>query len=147
MSRYEKVSLAISLTIILALIASWMQLREVARQNRMIVYSQREASTLMLDRLFIEYPETRDYFYSGVEIDANHPSYRRVLAIAEIHLDVFDYKLKHAEHFAEYEPFREVEEKFMRDMFRTSPILRKYCEQRKEWYSPKLQALAQQEPR
>jgi hypothetical protein len=113
----------------------------------MTVHGQRESSTLTLDRLFVEYPDLRPYFYDGVDIDAKDPSFRRVQALAEMHLDVFDYKLKHAETFAAYQPFREAEERWIRDMFRSSPILRRYCELRKGWYSQKLRDLfAQSNP-
>jgi hypothetical protein len=80
-----------------------------------------------------------------VDIDGNNPLYSRVVAVAEMHLDVFDYKLKHMEHFKDYQPFQAgVEEHWMRDMLRTSPVLRKYLEKRKTWYSKELATLSEE---
>jgi hypothetical protein len=157
MTRYERASLAVItigfLLVIGSLLATWLQLKEVTEQNRMTVHSQRQAPTLALDRLFVEYPELRPYFYDGLDIDKKNPSFSRVQAVAEMHLDVFDYKLKHAESFAAYQlassgqsrdRHREVEKTWMRDMLRTSPILRRYGQQRKGWYSPELHHLLEE---
>jgi hypothetical protein len=148
MTRYETLSPIVQgvgyLLVVVSLLATWMQLRQFSEQNRMTVHQQREGSTLGLDRVFIEYPEIRDYFYGGVDIDEKNPLYARVEAVAELHLDSFDYKLKHADNFKEYQPFMEVEEVWIRDMFRTSPILQKYVEKRKTWYSQKLRDLRDQ---
>jgi hypothetical protein len=148
MSRYERWSLGVQvvgyLLVVLSLLAAWVQLRQFSEQNRMTVHQEREGSTLALDRVFVEYPEVRDYFYGGTDIDEKDPLYKRVEAVAEMHLDVFDYKLKHAENFREYQPFLDVEENWIRDMFRTSPVLRKYVEKRQNWYSEKLRGLRDQ---
>jgi hypothetical protein len=148
MSPYEKWSLAVSgvgfVLVIGSLLATWAQLKDLSQQNAMTVHAHRQETTLGMDRLFVEYPDIRDYFYAGKDIDEKDPSYPRVEAVAEMHLDVFDYKLKHAENFKEYQPFAGVEEIWMRDMFRTSPILRRYLQKRKMWYTQKLADLAAQ---
>jgi hypothetical protein len=73
-----------------------------------------------------------------VDVGEKDPAQARVLAAAEMHLDAFEYALKQDEAFAEYQPFRTVVETYIKDMFRQSPVLSRYCEQRRGWYSEKL---------
>jgi hypothetical protein len=148
MTRYERWSLLVQavgyLLVILWLLAAWVQLRQLSEQNRMLVHQEREGSTLGLDRVFIEYPELRPYFYEEKDIAKEDPLYNRVVAVAEMHLDTFDYALKHAEDFQNYEPFPGSEKVWMQDMFRKSPILRHYLQTKKAWYSERLQDLVKE---
>src|SRR5262249_53878568 len=130
MTRYEVLSLRVQVVgyflVVLSLLVTWLQLHQLSEQNRLLVHTQREGPTLARDRVFIEYPEIRPYFYGGVDIDEKDPLYNKVVAVAEMHLDVFDYKLKYKQEVLGHQPFTETDRIWAGDMFRSSPILRKY---------------------
>jgi hypothetical protein len=91
---------------------------------------------VILDRIFIEFPEVREHFYDNIEVGANAKKehYQRVEAVAEMHLDLFSYVLKSKKSFPDHYPYPETTEVWMRQMLGTSPAMRNYLKKHKDWY-------------
>jgi hypothetical protein len=96
---------------------------------------------LALDRVFLDHPELRPYFYEGKDLDKSDPLYAQVEAVAEMHLDVFDYNLNYRLHFPNEYHFPEGHESFIHEMLAHSPVMRRRLEKKGAWYSPELRAL------
>jgi hypothetical protein len=98
--------------------------------------------TLSTDEIFVRYPELRPYFYQGKEIQASDPQYPQVLAVAEYLLDYFD---SLETHLKKYPQLWFSEEKTWEgntmDMFAWSPILCRYLEGSRNWFSDDLYRL------
>jgi hypothetical protein len=100
--------------------------------------------TLAADELFIKNPELRRYFYQGQDIEATDPLYPKVLATAEYMLDYFD---SLETHLKKYPNLWFSEEKTWEsntmDMFAWSPVMCRYLEATKGWFSEDLYRLKQ----
>ena len=98
--------------------------------------------TLAADELFIKNPELRRYFYQGQEIEPTDPLYPKVLATAEYMLDYFD---SLETHLKKYPNLWFSEEKTWEsntiDMFAWSPVMCRYLEATKGWFSDDLYRL------
>lgn len=88
--------------------------------------------------VFVDHPELRPYFYDTKELDENDPNYHAVLAVCELFLDFIDsmhddyvYKLPGMEDGGKY---REIWDLYFRDIFSSSPALRKYAKKKEQWY-------------
>jgi hypothetical protein len=106
------------------------------------VYGQVMSQTLAQDELFIKNPETRPYFYESKELHPDDPLSYKVLATAEYLLDFYDSlekQLKHYPHLWIHE--QKTWEANIIDMFAYSPVLCRYLDTTKEWYSDSLYAL------
>src|SRR5688572_43181 len=104
LSLYELISLVFSFLTFVALVVGLFSLVVINRQTREIAtqtkysaaslqssaYKAITDQVLEADKLFIEKPKLRPYFYSGAEIDKDNPDYAAVEAIAEYQLDYFD---------------------------------------------------------
>jgi hypothetical protein len=113
-----------------------------AAQTRLQVRDRTLCNVLALDRVFLDHPELRPYFYEGKDLDKSDPLlYAQVEAVAEMHLDVFDYNLNYRLLFPKEYHFPEGHESFIREMLAQSPIMRRALEKRAAWYSPELRAL------
>ena len=63
------------------------QSRTVARDG---IYAKASDWTFDLDKVFVQYPELRPYFYANKDIDEKDPVYPRALAVAEYTADTMD---------------------------------------------------------
>ena len=91
-----------------------------------------------MSAVFIDHPQLRPYFYDGKPITKADPNYNAVMSYAEVYLNFIDelgddyvYALKGMEKDGEY---RKYWEKTFRDQFSTSPALRAYAKEKKDWY-------------
>jgi ABC-type multidrug transport system fused ATPase/permease subunit len=149
----ELISLVISIlyffTVCVTLILLIVQNRNIAMQTQFAlqslegnVYGQVMSQTLCQDELFIKNPETRPYFYESKELSPDDPLSYKVLATAEYLLDFYDSlekQLKHYPHLWIHE--QKTWEANIIDMFAYSPVLCRYLDTTKEWYSDSLYVL------
>jgi len=122
-------------------------------QNRVIVMQTQYASqsvesnvfgnvttqNLSCDDILLRFPEVRPYFYAGRDITQSDPLCDRVYAAAEYLLDYFDSlstQMKKYPQLWRYE--KDSWEANIIDMFAWSPVLCRYLEGNKEWYSDNL---------
>ena len=121
------------------------QLREMNAQSRATaaatrgqVYQALSSAMLDIDRLFVERPELRPYFYDGVDIPCGFDEEQRVLATAELMCDFFDDCTAQA-HLLDAAS-NDVWRNFARGIARTSPAVRAHWLRNGEWYSARLRA-------
>ena len=152
LSKFQRFSLTISAiglvisalgftAVIVSIWTAQQQMAFVGAQTRLQVRDRTLGNVLALDRAFLDHPELRPYFYGGKDLDKSDPLYARVEAVAEMHLDVFDYNLHHRRLFPNEYHFPEGNENFVREMLAQSPIMRRHLEKNAAWFSPELRAL------
>ena len=88
-----------------------------------------------LDKLFLEKPYLRAYFYDGKEPDPQDPGYQEVIAAAEWFTDVLDIAGVQNERFRDEWEDPEAWDNWTIDMLKHSPVMRKFLEEHSRWYS------------
>jgi hypothetical protein len=150
---HELISLVISvcyfITVCVTLILLIIQNRNITMQTKFAleslegnVYGLVMNQALAQDELFIKNPEMRPFFYEGREIKPGDSLYGKVKATAEYLLDFYDSmekQLRRYPHLWIHE--QRTWEANIIDMFAWSPILCRYLDAQREWYSDNLYAL------
>lgn len=151
LSLYELISLVLSFFTfaalvvgLLSLIFIYRQTREIATQTtysaaslQITAYKAIGDQVLEADKLFIEHPKLRPYFYSGKEIGKDNPDYDVVEALAEFQLDYID----SVQHQLKYRKkvFQDIDlstwQEYFNDSFTNSPILCKRLNETAAWYN------------
>ena len=153
LTLYEKLSLMISFVSALSLIFIFLQTRFLYTQNakttvnmQASMYSTIATQTLEMDRIFIERPDLRPYFYGGVDIKEDDKNYNLVLSIAEYQLDYFDStrtELGYIPPDHDTQEDRETWHHYLADSFAKSPILCERIKSNSNWYMEDLVKIAQ----
>jgi hypothetical protein len=150
---HELISLIISvcyfITVCVTLILLIVQNRNITLQTKFAleslegnVYSTIMSQALAQDELFIKHPEMRPYFYQSKELSPDDPLHDKVLATAEYLLDFFDSLEKQMKNYPQLWIHEQKGwEANTIDMFSWSPVLCRYLEMQKEWYSESLCSL------
>lgn len=96
------------------------------------------ARTFEIDRLFVEVPDLRPYFYDAVVID-DPDVVARASAVAEFILDFYSAIQEHLDHL-ESDDMPSLAEwiTYMQHGFKYSPFLCYYLEKRSDWYEDQL---------
>ena len=108
MSRFERYNLMISVISLVisafgftaVLISLWdarEQMTYLAAQTKIVSRDRSLANVLALNKVFLDHPELRPYFYAGKDLDEADPLYPKVEAVADMHLDVYGYNLDYQE--------------------------------------------------
>lgn len=152
MTLYEILSLIISglgfITVIITLDLLRRQTREMTAQSNYVadslkqsVYATPSSKAFVVDKVFISEPGLRPYFYSGKDISEDDPYYDKVIAVADLILDFFDYIVLHPKDVTKtFDP--KSWERYMKDTFDNSPVLRRRLNEAKgKWHSKKLAAI------
>lgn len=97
---------------------------------------------IKINEVFLDKPEIRRYFYDGVPIDTNSPDYAYAETVAEHLLDIMEHMLWQADTFPRLygaseddKLFWQVWDQYTIDMFLSSPLLRSYGQQKRNWYT------------
>jgi hypothetical protein len=148
MTFYETISLCISVAgfaaVIITLFLLMRQTKAIITQTTYLAESLKTATyqsvasqIFEVDKILIEHPELRAYFYSDKYIEKNSPHYERVIAVSDLLLDYFDTVLLQMRHFPQVWP-RQWWETYIKDTFTHSPILREHLISIKGWYTEEL---------
>lgn len=136
---YKKLSLFISsggfLLIVVGLTVNFIQSNRVEKSIRATVQNSVLNHVLTLDKLFMDKPYLRPYFYEGKPIDEKDEKYQEVVMAAEMVLDIFDIIAAQNQNFLEFWDDPQAWDEWMIDTFATSPILRDTLDKRSSWYS------------
>ena len=134
--------------VIVSLLYLATQTKEVTRQSKSLeesirvqVYQGLSSDMLGIDRVFIEHPELRPYFYEGKELSQDSPIYNMALSAAEMKLDFYDTVLIQMTHFAQ--SLADNWKDGVRYAFALSPIMRTMLVTHKSWYTDELVELAE----
>ena len=132
----QAVAGAAALVVVLSVWVALRQLRFQARSNHFAVYDGFTRLVMDTDRVFIEYPEMRKYFYDREPPPTDAVELARALAIAELMTDFMDHV---AEHIDEMDPSAWEEwEAYFKDLRDQSPILDSFVSENREWYCDRL---------
>jgi hypothetical protein len=150
MSRFERLSLIISIISLVisafgftaVLISLWdtrEQMRYLAAQTKIVSRDRSLANVLALNKVFLDHPELRPYFYAGKDLDEADPLYPKVEAVADMHLDVYGYNLDYRLVFPDDYRKPEDYKVYIRQMLALSPVMQRRLAKKGEWFSPYLQ--------
>lgn len=138
--------------LIVSAIAAWYSQRQQRRQTEIegrsldvTTYQGASALALELDRVFIEYPMLRPYFYDGVAVPATGSGSgeqetlrNRVLAVAEFAVDTMECIWDHRDTYNDED--RPAWERWICDALSGSPACCELADENPDWY-PSLQLL------
>jgi hypothetical protein len=79
------------LALAISLVSIVLSVRYTVRGSKASAYDRATDLFLEIDRIFIEHPEMRAYFYGNEKVPAGDPVVQRVEATAELILDVFEW--------------------------------------------------------
>lgn len=143
------ISLLSLITIGLTVVLVVRQTREMARQSIYSayatagsIYKDVAVQMMAIDRLFYENPAMRPYFYEGAEPPDDPLEAARVKSLAELFMDFLDMVIvletttppQLAIPWVEYEDY-------FRDIYRTSPVIRRFYAENRDWYDVKVRDL------
>jgi hypothetical protein len=124
-----------------------LQVREMTKQSShgaratlASVYQAMNDNMLQINRLFVDRPRLRPYFYGKQELtDASPEERERVEATAELFINFMDNVLTQMPLLPSNlaEPWRT----YFSSVLTSSPVLRDFWTRRRDWYSEEMQAL------
>ena len=150
MSRHQRISLVISTAallisalgftaVIFSIRTAQGQMNYMAAQTSLQVRDHSLSNCLALHKIFLDHPELRPYFFEGKDLKESDPLYPKVVAVAEMHLDVFAYNLDYRLLFPDDYRRPEDYKRYVRSRLALSPVMRRRLEKKGEWFSPHLQ--------
>jgi hypothetical protein len=86
------------------------------------VYDTNAIREVAVTEVFVNDPRLRPYFYSGKDISEDDPYYDKVMAVADLILDFFDYIVLQPQDFSQRFSGKSWEH-WMKDIFANSPVL------------------------
>ncbi len=140
------VSVGSFITVCITLVFLVLQNRIIVAQTRFAlqsvesnVFSTVTGQNLETDKMFIQYPELRPYFYLGKDIADTDPLAERAKAAAECLLDYYDSQTSQLKKYPGIWRYEKGSwEANIIDMFAWSPVLCRYLEANKDWYGDDL---------
>jgi hypothetical protein len=142
---YEWLSLFVSIAGFVAIIITLYQIRDENRLSEQALkesaLSPLKAQQLEIDKIFIEHPELRKYFYDNVELpEVSSHETAQAMAVAEYLLDHFAAILPHTT--VSGEPLvGTIWRNYIRDSFANSRVLSSILRQRSDWYPSALRMI------
>lgn len=118
--------------LVISLVFVWKQLKLSANANRATVYQSVPLLMFDIDRLFIERPELKPYFYGRKPLTHDDPEYNRIMSVAELFVDFMDYVTVVEPALPEYE--WDSWKCYFRELLATSPALQQYWQEYGHWY-------------
>jgi hypothetical protein len=107
--------------------------RQAAETLERSVYSNATDWVLGLDRVFIERPHLRPYFYNGEAIAPGHDDFDEAVAMAELVADTLEAVWEQRFASRGKQPI-EGWENWMMEMVDQSPLLRRHLSDHRSWY-------------
>jgi hypothetical protein len=129
-----------NLVLIASVIVLGLQVRNGVRATLASVYQAMNDNMLQINRLFIDRPLLRPYFYGEQELTDESPEEReRVEATAELFINFIDNVLTQMPLLPSNlaEPWRT----YFSSVIKGSPVLCDFWKRRREWYSEEMRAL------
>jgi hypothetical protein len=145
LEKFDPLTIVTILALVVALISTVLAFKTDNRSIEIDTYNRATELFLKLNEIFIHHSQLRPFFYDGRELaKAQDVEEReRVLAVAEMVLDIFDWVGHECEGASDTD--RESWEAFIRATFTTSPVLVEYHENHRDWH-PVLDEVLAREP-
>lgn len=121
------------------------QTRELSASLESTAYQTITNQELDLDKMFVDHPELRSYFFEGKDTTPDDPNYTRVQAVADFELDVFDSFYSQAPHVPDITPGNPAWtawDTYIKDSFANSSALCRRLDSVQRWYTPSFIAIA-----
>jgi hypothetical protein len=141
------VALIGNFALLVSVVLLGLQVREMAKQSShgvqatlASVYQAMNDNMLQINRLFVDRPSLRSYFYEGRELDDESSAEReRVEATAELFVNFIDNVLTQMPLLPSNlaQPWRT----YFASVTTSSPVLRESWKAHREWYSEEMRAL------
>ncbi|MET9271212.1 hypothetical protein [Kribbella sp. NPDC003557] len=134
----------LSLIAVLVAVGSAAIAYQIGRRSlRITTYRSATDLVLEVDRVFIEHPELRPYFYDSEVCAPGHQHYNQVMAVAELELDVLECIWDARDSYSDddYKSWAE----YIKGVFETSPAVSRLYADNEDWY-PTLDKLFTGEP-
>jgi hypothetical protein len=123
--------------LIATMVVFMFQARYMARSTRASVYQAIADQMMSIDRLFIDHPELRPYFYGKKAAPSRGLNHERVAAATELFVDFMDNVVVQTPHIPEY--LSGTWTRYFRDVAASSPSIREFWRTKREWYGISLQ--------
>lgn len=135
-----------SLTTLVTILFVWRQTRNNSTSTISQLYKDIAEHMLTVDKIFIEHPNLRPYFYSNKSPDKARSTEEceQIQSIAEIILDFFDLlwvlkdiSRKYKTHTVFQSHIAEWDDYFL-DVYKTSPALQDFFHEHEDWWSEEM---------
>jgi hypothetical protein len=133
------VTFAGDLILTATLVVFMIQARSMTRSTRSSVYQTVADQMMSIDRLFVERPELRPYFYGSKPPPEDGVERERVAAATELFIDFMDNVATQAPHMPEYlsGPWK----KYFHEIASKSPSIRAFWRDNHGWYDDSMQRI------
>lgn len=139
MNITDGVTLAGDMILAVTFVVFVVQAQSMTRSTRASVYQTVAEQMMSIDRLFVEHPELRPYFYGSKPSPSEELDRERVAATCELFLDFMDNVVGQTRHIPEYltGPWQE----YFQSIASTSPSLREFWRTNRDWYDDNMRRL------
>lgn len=149
LTLYEKLSLLISFVGALSLVFIFIQTRQTTTTMKASMYETMNTQTLEMDKIFLQYPHLRPYFYDNEDLSKipDEKTFNEVMIVAEYQLDFFDLVMTQLDYIPNDEDSAEDKanwKEYFADSFASSPALCKKISLNPEWYMKRLVDLSKE---
>jgi hypothetical protein len=115
------------------------QVENSRRATESNVYQGISELMIDIDRIYIEHPSLRPYFYDNWPEPTETAMRFRVSALAEVYIDLMDDMVTQEPHLSDF--IKDGWERYFIDIMRTSPALQNFWRENRTWYNAQLQNL------
>ncbi len=140
MHAAETISVIALLVSMASAVTAW---RLGEQSQRITTYRSATDLVLEVDRVFIDHPQLRPYFYEDTVCPAGHLDKNLVDAVAELQLDVLECIWDSRDTYTSVD--RDSWAQYIREVFAASPAIRDAYSANEGWY-PTLDLLFKEEP-
>jgi hypothetical protein len=124
--------IALVLSVASTVVATLVAYRASNHGITVTTYNNATELTLQVDRVFVEYPELRPYFYDNEPLTDSAPHRNRVLAVTELYLDVLECIWDREREFSPTD--RLAWRGWIVHAFDNALVLREFYRDRRDWY-------------
>lgn len=128
------------IVVVVSVIVLFRQTGLMVKQTRASVYQSIAGQMIEIDRVFLEHPSLKPYFYEGKPLPPVGTSdYYQVMSIAEMLIDFIDSVMTQAPNMPDY-PWSTWQAYFT-DLLQASPALQFYWQRYRKWYPQAIRIL------
>jgi hypothetical protein len=135
----DAVTLAGDVILTATLVVFMFQARAMTKTNQSSVYQTVADQMMSIDRLFIDRPDLRPYFYGGKPAPAGGDERERVIATSELIVDFMDNVMMQEPNIPDY--LTSAWQTYFRSIAADSPSIREFWRENRRWYDARMAGL------